>query len=101
MLARANTRPKASVASFGVSTRVTTTVQARAPVSRSSVVQPKRFYAIDAWAKVQKGPEDPILGVTVAFNKDTSPNKINLGVGAYRDDNNKPFILNAVKQVHL
>jgi aspartate aminotransferase len=60
---------------------------------------PRRSYAIDPWGKVQKGPEDPILGVTVAFNKDTNPNKINLGVGAYRDDNGKPFILSAVKKV--
>lgn len=44
------------------------------------------------------GPEDPILGVTVAFNKDTDAKKINLGVGAYRDDNGKPFILDCVKE---
>jgi len=47
---------------------------------------------------VEKGPEDPILGVTVAFNKDTSPIKINLGVGAYRDDKGKPYILETVKE---
>jgi aspartate aminotransferase len=50
------------------------------------------------WSKVQMGPEDPILGVTVAFNKDTDPKKINLGVGAYRDDNGKPFILPSVRE---
>jgi len=50
------------------------------------------------WAKVEKGPEDPILGITVAFNKDTSPSKINLGVGAYRDDNGKPYILSCVRE---
>ncbi|OQV14865.1 Aspartate aminotransferase, mitochondrial [Hypsibius exemplaris] len=44
------------------------------------------------WA-VELGPPDAILGVTEAFKKDKSPNKMNLGVGAYRDDNNKPFIL--------
>lgn len=50
------------------------------------------------WSKVTKGPEDPILGVTIAFNKDPSPSKVNLGVGAYRDDNGKPFILSSVKK---
>eukprot|EP01117_Protostelium_nocturnum_P009178 TRINITY_DN3286_c0_g1_i1.p1 TRINITY_DN3286_c0_g1~~TRINITY_DN3286_c0_g1_i1.p1 ORF type:complete len:437 (-),score=146.20 TRINITY_DN3286_c0_g1_i1:165-1475(-) len=50
------------------------------------------------WSKVVKGPEDPILGVSVAFQKDPSPKKVNLGVGAYRDDNGKPFILSSVKQ---
>jgi aspartate aminotransferase len=44
------------------------------------------------------GPEDPILGVTVAFNKDTDPKKINLGVGAYRDDNGKPYVLQCVRE---
>jgi len=47
---------------------------------------------------VKKGPEDPILGVTIAFNKDTDSNKMNLGVGAYRDDNGKPYILESVKE---
>jgi len=57
-----------------------------------------QFRSVSAWSKVEKGPEDPILGVTVAFNKDTHAKKINLGVGAYRDDNNKPFILNCVRE---
>ena len=47
------------------------------------------------------GPPDPILGVTVAFKADTDPNKMNLGVGAYRDDNGKPFVLSCVRKVSL
>jgi aspartate aminotransferase len=47
-------------------------------------------------------PPDPILGVTDAFKRDTNPNKINLGVGAYRDDNGKPYVLESVKRAeHL
>lgn len=46
---------------------------------------------------VQMGPPDSILGVTEAFKRDTNPKKINLGVGAYRDDNNKPFVLPSVQ----
>jgi hypothetical protein len=61
----------------------------------SSLVSSTRSF----WTHVQKGPEDPILGVTVAFQKDSNPNKINLGVGAYRDDNGKPFVLESVKRV--
>jgi len=49
------------------------------------------------WSHVEMGPPDPILGVTEAFKRDTNPNKINLGVGAYRDDNGKPFVLPSVK----
>lgn len=47
------------------------------------------------------GPPDAILGVSEAFKRDTSPNKMNLGVGAYRDDNGKPFVLNSVKKVNM
>jgi len=43
------------------------------------------------------GPPDPILGVSEAFKRDNNPNKINLGVGAYRDDNGKPFVLPSVR----
>ena len=37
-------------------------------------------------------------GVTEAFKADKDPRKINLGVGAYRDENGKPYVLNAVKK---
>ena len=47
------------------------------------------------------GPPDAILGVTEAFKKDSNPKKINLGVGAYRGDDGKPFILESVKQVGM
>lgn len=36
------------------------------------------------WAHIQQGPPDAILGVTEAFKADSFPEKINLGVGAYR-----------------
>lgn len=49
------------------------------------------------FASVPKGPEDAILGVTVAYNADPNPQKINLGVGAYRDDAGLPFVLSAVR----
>jgi aspartate aminotransferase len=39
------------------------------------------------------------LGVTEAYKKDTDPKKMNLGVGAYRDDGGKPFVLSSVKKV--
>lgn len=42
-------------------------------------------------------PPDAILGVTEAFKRDTNPKKINLGVGAYRDDNGKPYVLESVQ----
>jgi aspartate aminotransferase len=44
------------------------------------------------------GPPDAILGVTEAYKRDTNPKKVNLGVGAYRDDQGKPFVLPSVLQ---
>ncbi|GAB4837259.1 Aspartate aminotransferase 3, chloroplastic [Ancistrocladus abbreviatus] len=49
------------------------------------------------FAHIVKAPEDPILGVTVAYNKDPSPVKLNLGVGAYRTEEGKPLVLNVVR----
>jgi aspartate aminotransferase len=57
------------------------------------------FPTATIWKKVELGPPDPILGVTVAYNKDPHPNKMNLGVGAYRDDDGKPYILSCVRKV--
>jgi len=37
------------------------------------------------------------LGITEAFKADTFPEKINLGVGAYRDDKGKPYVLPSVR----
>lgn len=48
------------------------------------------------WSHVEMGPPDAILGVTEAYKRDTNPKKINLGVGAYRDDNGKPYVLPSV-----
>jgi hypothetical protein len=40
-----------------------------------------------------------IFKLTAAFKADTHPRKVNLGVGAYRDDNAKPWVLPVVKKV--
>ncbi|PLW18464.1 hypothetical protein PCANC_08876 [Puccinia coronata f. sp. avenae] len=54
--------------------------------------------SITIWSNVPAGPPDPILGVTEAFKACTSPLKMNLGVGAYRDQDGKPFVLPSVRQ---
>ncbi|KAJ8596932.1 PLP-dependent transferase [Rhizopogon salebrosus TDB-379] len=53
---------------------------------------------LSTWSAVPAGPPDPILGITEAFKADKDPRRINLGVGAYRDENGKPYVLNAVKK---
>ena len=51
------------------------------------------------WGGVEQGPPDAIFGLVDAFNKDSSPNKVSLVVGAYRDNNGKPYVLPIVKKV--
>jgi aromatic-amino-acid transaminase len=51
------------------------------------------------FSSVEMAPRDPIYGITEAFNADSRPTKVNLGVGVYFDDNGKLPLLNAVKTV--
>ncbi|KAI2611364.1 aspartate aminotransferase [Hypoxylon fragiforme] len=46
------------------------------------------------WANVAQGPP---VRVTEAFKADPFEQKINLGVGAYRDDQGKPYVLPSVR----
>lgn len=48
---------------------------------------------------VPKAPEDPLFGLMAAYRADTYPQKVDLGIGAYRDDNAKPWVLPVVKKV--
>jgi hypothetical protein len=48
---------------------------------------------------VPEAPEDPLFGLMAAYRKDTSDKKVDLGIGAYRDNNAKPWILPVVKKV--
>eukprot|EP00897_Mesotaenium_endlicherianum_P010284 jgi/Mesen1/9284/ME000060S08717 len=50
------------------------------------------------WGHVEPAPKDPILGVTEAFLADQHPDKMNVGVGAYRDDRGKPVVLDCVRE---
>ncbi|HYG07471.1 MAG TPA: amino acid aminotransferase [Stenotrophomonas sp.] len=51
------------------------------------------------FANVQQVPGDPILGLTEAYNADARPNKVNLGVGIYYDENGRIPLLRAVYQI--
>ena len=44
-------------------------------------------------------PPDPILGTAIAFKNDPSKDKVNLGIGAYRDEEGKPYVFKIVKEV--
>ena len=47
---------------------------------------------------IKAAPADPILGLGEAFKAETRSNKINLGIGVYKDDKGDTPIMAAVKQ---
>ncbi len=47
---------------------------------------------------IERRPPDPILGLSTAFKKDTNPNKIDLGVGVYKDESGKTPVVSAIKK---
>ncbi|NOR26857.1 MAG: aminotransferase class I/II-fold pyridoxal phosphate-dependent enzyme [Desulforhopalus sp.] len=49
------------------------------------------------WKNIEAAPADSILGLTEAFRNDPSAQKVNLGVGVYKDEEGKTPILNCVK----
>ena len=49
------------------------------------------------FSAVEMAPRDPILGLNEQFNADANPNKVNLGVGVYSDDNGKLPLLQCVQ----
>ena len=51
-----------------------------------------------AWANLDSAPPDPILGLSEAFKSEKNPNKVLLGLGAFRDNAGKPYVLPCVKE---
>ena len=58
---------------------------ARIAVRQSTKSSFIRSAYASTWSGVQQGPPDAILGITEAFKADSFGEKINLGVGAYRE----------------
>ncbi len=49
-------------------------------------------------------PADPLLGLITAFLEDTNPDKVDLGVGVYKDESGHTAIMSAIKkaaQLHM
>lgn len=47
---------------------------------------------------VERLPPDPILTLPLLFKADSRLQKVNLGIGAYKDEQGKPYILQAVRK---
>ena len=48
--------------------------------------------------RLERMPDDPILGLMAAFRADPDPRKVDLGVGVYRNDKGETPILDAVRK---
>ncbi len=49
------------------------------------------------WENIEAAPPDSILGLTEQFRNDPNPNKVNLGVGVYKDNEGNTPILKVIK----
>lgn len=47
---------------------------------------------------LEMAPADPILGLTAAYKEDTNPNRINLGVGVYKDGEGNTPVFDSVQR---
>ncbi|MEH8015970.1 aspartate/tyrosine/aromatic aminotransferase [Rheinheimera muenzenbergensis] len=50
------------------------------------------------FAQLQPVATDPILGLMAAYKEDPNPNKVDLGVGVYKDEQGHTAVLKCVKQ---
>ena len=67
-------------------------IAAKRLFSRSS----RTVRSLSAWANYEMAPPDPIIGLNDAYRADDHPDKVIVGVGAYRDDLGKPYVLPCV-----
>lgn len=58
----------------------------------------RRCQSSSPWAGYDMAPIDPIIGLNEEFAKDSFPSKVIVGVGAYRDDAGKPYVLPCVRE---
>lgn len=79
---------------------VPSTFRVQSVVKRATGVDRRfgRNFSSSPWNTLEAAPADPILGLNEAFKKDVNPNKVLLGMGVYRDDNSKPYILPCVRE---
>ncbi|KAA0148351.1 hypothetical protein FNF27_03433 [Cafeteria roenbergensis] len=76
----------------------TRTVATRRAVGQAMHAAGSTARAFGAFSDIPLGAADPILGLNEAFKQSTSPEKVNVGVGAYRDEEGKPHKLDCVRE---
>ena len=78
--------------------RLRITLRADARVVKSVTPSLSSPLTMSLFSAVEMAPRDPILGLNEAFNADTRPNKVNLGVGVYYNEEGRIPLLRAVAE---
>ena len=50
------------------------------------------------YESLEMAPPDAILKLSTGYAACTAPEKVNLGIGAYRDDDGNPYVFPVVKK---
>jgi len=74
------------------------TLRADARVVKSVTPSLSSPLTMSLFSAVEMAPRDPILGLNEAFHADTRPNKVNLGVGVYYNEEGRIPLLRAVAE---
>ena len=72
--------------------------QSRRCSSSTAVAVRSMSLTASPWTDFEMAPLDPIIGLNEQYQKDDFPSKVIVGVGAYRDDSGKPFVLPCVRE---
>ena len=75
----------------GTSPRLASTRRGTATVTPSTEASARAYLG-----DVPQGAPDAILGIAQAFKACTAPGKVNVAIGAYRDDDGAPYVLPSV-----
>lgn len=78
--------------------RLRITLRADARVVKSVTPSLSSPLTMSLFSAVEMAPRDPILGLNEAFHADTRPNKVNLGVGVYYNEEGRIPLLRAVAE---
>lgn len=85
--------------SSSASSSSSSTIARNRLASLSAQVMGSTSPSVFSTSVVPAAPEDPLFGLAQAFRNDPSDKKVDLVIGAYRDNNAKPWILPVVKKV--
>lgn len=66
--------------------------------SSTASVARRALSSASPWTNFEMAPPDPIVGLNEQFAADDFPQKVIVGVGAYRDDAGKPYVLPSVRK---